>query len=101
MEAVHPGETHATHNAPVDGVSSLQWIRCNGKGTGTRAVDDVPDGLETGAADGPLVLVERVGLAVEKVEHHVAAQVEDRVDARREERQRHGRDCGVHCGSKR
>ena len=60
------------------------------------AINDVADGLEACAADGPLVDIERIGLLVQPEEEDVAADVKDRVDARREERERERRDGRVH-----
>ena len=67
-----------------------------GSGAGRLTIDDVTDGLEARAADGPLVDIERIGLLVQPEEEDVAADVKDRVDARREERERERRDGRVH-----
>ena len=54
----------------------------------TLTIDDVTNRFKAGAADGPFVDIEGIGLLVKPKEKDVAADVEDRVDPRREEGER-------------
>jgi hypothetical protein len=65
-------------------------------GAHEEAVDDVADRAEAAAADGPAVHVEALRLAVDPEEEDVGANVEDGVDAGRDEREREGGDGSVH-----
>lgn len=59
-------------------------------------IDDVTDSLEAGATDGPLVVIEGIGLLMEPEEEDVAADVEDGVDAGGQEGEGERRDSGIH-----
>lgn len=61
------------------------------------AVENISDGLEAGAANGPLVPVHVCGLVVKPEQQHVATHVENRVDTSREEGQGLGSDGSIHC----
>ena len=64
-------------------------------------IHNVANRLQAGTAHRPLVHVKGVRFLVEPDQQHVAADVEDRVDSRRDQGERHRRDCRVHCSGER